>query len=50
MQHYKNKEDGIIAEANDMLNLITDIEIGQKQKAQQEVTIPMGNNPELFKK
>lgn len=50
MQHYKNKDDGIIQEANDMLNLIADIEIGQKQKAQEEVVVPMGDNPELFKK
>lgn len=50
MQHYKNQEDGIISEANDMLNLIADIEIGQKLKAQEEVTIPMGDNPELFNK
>ncbi|OQA98865.1 MAG: tetratricopeptide repeat protein [Bacteroidetes bacterium ADurb.Bin217] len=50
MQHYKIKDDGIIQEANDMLNLIADIEIGQKQKAQEEVVIPMGDNPELFKK
>ena len=47
MKHYKVQDDGIITEANDVLNLITDIEIGQKPK-EKEVEVPMGNNPELF--
>lgn len=48
MQNYKVKDDGIITEVNDVLNLITDIEIGQKQKENKEVEVPMGNTPELF--
>lgn len=41
IQHYKIQDDGIIDECNDVLNYIADLEIAKKQKADEEISIPM---------
>ena len=43
LQHYKNQDDGIIAEVNDTLDEITDIEMAQKAQESQSVEIDMEN-------
>ena len=41
LQHYQNQEDGIIAEVNDMLDAITDIEMQQKAAESTTVEVDM---------
>ena len=46
MQHYKNQEDGIIAEVNNTLDEITDIEMQRKAAEQSTVEVDMEGQEE----
>ncbi|MFO7867991.1 MAG: tetratricopeptide repeat protein [Bacteroidales bacterium] len=48
LEHYKNKEDGILEEVSEMLDYVTDKEMESAEKEEEPVVIPMGDNPELF--
>ncbi|MDA3882641.1 MAG: tetratricopeptide repeat protein [Bacteroidales bacterium] len=48
LEHYKNKEDGIIDEVSELLDFVTDKEMEQADEEEESVVIPMGDNPELF--
>ncbi|MFW5852036.1 MAG: tetratricopeptide repeat protein, partial [Bacteroidota bacterium] len=48
LEHYKNKEDGIIDEVSELLDFVTDKEMEKDEKEEEPVVIPMGDNPELF--
>ncbi len=48
VENYDNKEDGIIENAFELLDHITDIETAAARKVEDPVVVPMGKNLELF--